>query len=494
MRNRFSFLLFIACFIVFSGGRICPAESDERAPNIIFIMVDDLGWMDLGCMGSSYYMTPNIDKLSKGGATFTDAYMMPTCSPSRACFVTGQYPPRHGIYSVDGYACTPSKMQKVKGIRSNRFIDHEQVTFAEILKEAGYATAHIGKWHLGNDSETFPTGQGYDVNVGGGESGCPRNYFDPYQNVDHIKTGNKGEYLTDRLGDESCKFISANKDKPFMLSLCFYAVHVPLQAKKQDIAAYDDVPASGGQDNPVYGAMVSAVDRNVGKVLDAVTRLGLDGNTVIMLVSDNGGQTMCTSNKPLRGQKGNIYEGGIRVPLIVSWKGKVRPGVKCAVPVTVVDFYPTILDIAGLLKDNRIAGSVPTYGGKGLSELEVDGESILPLATETGKLTRDAIYWHLPGYNGRGDCNANIWQVPAGAIRKGKWKLIENFEDGTVELYDLSKDIGEQKNLAAAHPELASRLLANLKSWQKQVSAPIPDEPNDKFNPDSRQWVTQKIP
>ncbi len=466
-------LLVVSFLVLFMG---LNAQKNQK-PNIVFFLIDDLGWSDLGCYGSKFYETPNIDKLANEGIRFTSAYMMPTCSPSRASLMTGEYPPRTGIYTVDAYAGTPLKMQKVKGIRSKKFLSQNDVTIAEVLKNEGYVNGHFGKWHLGNTPETYPLAQGFDVNVAGCETGAPRSFFSPYLNVKNIETQNDGKYLPEVLTDGACRFIEENKNSPFFLYFPFYLVHVPLHAKKEWAAKYAAKEPDGGQSIPAYGAMVSYMDFCVGRVLKKIEELGLDENTIVIFTSDNGGQIVATSNSPLKGQKGNLHEGGIRVPLIVKWPGKVKKATRNDTPVTVVDFYPTLAGMsdANLPKDKQI-----------------DGESIVPLLTGKGRLKRDAIFWHLTSYNGNGRSNSLLWQPPGGAIRKGDWKLIENFEDGSLQLYNLKGDIGEKENLADKYPEKTNELLNRLKAWQEKTKAPIPGEINPLFEESSIEWVNQQ--
>ncbi len=457
-------------FLGFVATTACAADK----PNIVFILVDDMGYKDTGFTGSAYYQTPHIDRLASQGVVLTDAYAMPTCAPTRACLVTGQYPPRHGIYTVDFFAGTPAPMQKLKPIKSKRALDTKAVTFAELLKAAGYKSAQVGKWHLGNQPDTLPTGQGFDVNFAGGSTGAPKSYFRPYKNVPHVGEGPEGEYLTDRLTDEALAFIEQSKQGPFLLYLSFYSVHVPVHATADRVARYENVAPAGGQNMPEYAAMVSAVDDSVGRIVAKLEALGLDDDTLIVFTSDNGGQITVTDNTPLRGQKGDLHEGGVRVPTFVRWPGRIEPGTTNATPVTIVDWLPTLLDAAGAQPG---------------ADLTLDGESLVPMLTKRAPLKRDAIYFHMPGYNGNGRTNALVWQPPAGAIRMDRWKLIENFEDGSLELYDLQTDLGEKHNLADAQPRRAQQLLAKLKAWQKDTDAPIPTQANPKYNPASRDWL-----
>lgn len=450
-------------------------------PNIVFILIDDLGWKDLGCYGSTYYETPNIDKLANTGVMFTDAYAMPTSAPSRASLMTGKYPPKTGIYTVDAYASTPVNMQKIKGIKSKKFIDEREVTLAEVLKQAGYTNGHFGKWHLGDKPETYPLSQGFDVNVAGCESGAPKSYFAPFVNIKNIAPQDSGTYLTDVLMREALQFMEDNKLTPFFLYFPFYEVHVPLHSKKKWVDKYNNKEGDGfGQNVAEYAAMISYVDHCVGEMISYLDKLQLVDNTIIIITSDNGGQIVSTSNLPLRGQKGNLYEGGIRVPLIVNWLGKVSPGAVVDTPVSIIDFYPTLAEIAGVSR---------------FCPHDIDGESLISLLFQQDNLKRSALYWHLISYNGNGRTNSKLWQFPGGAIRKGEWKLIENFENGDVELYNLMDDIGETNNLAEIYPDIKFDLLKELKNWQKKYKALIPDKSNPHFDikSESNRWTNSNI-
>jgi len=439
----------------------------EARPNILFLFVDDLGWRDVGFMGSKYYETPNVDRLAGGGMVFTRAYAnAPNCAPTRACLMSGQYTPRHGIYTVGSSERGSSRFRKLIPVKNTTTLSPKVVTLGEALHSAGYATASMGKWHLGGDEQTKPTGQGFDVNVGGNHAGHPRSYFSPYRNKD-LPDGPKGEHLTDRLGAEACKFIEAHKDGPFFLYLPFYAVHTPIQAKKDLLAKYKAKPPDGGHKNPAYAAMIETADRAVGRILDKLDELKIADRSVVVFFSDNGGYGGVTSMAPLRGSKGMLYEGGIREPMIVRWPGKVKAGSRCDTPVIGIDFYPTFLEITGA---PRPADQV------------LDGESLVGLMTAGRPLKREAIFWHFPCYLQA--YGPGTWRTtPAGAVQKGDYKLIEFFEDGRLELYNLVKDIGEKNNLAAKMPEKARELHELLKGWRRKVKAPVPTQPNPDYNP-----------
>ena len=461
------------------AGFLMAGRALRRKPNIIFILIDDMGWRDLGCYGSTYYETPNIDRLAAQSMVFSDAYTCgPNCAPTRASLMSGQYTPRHGIITVGNSDRGPEHLRKLIPQENKTVLDAGITTIAEAIKPAGYVSASMGKWHLGNDPGHGPIGQGFDVNVGGYEAGSPRSYFSPYKNPE-LKDGPEGEYLTDRLTDEALKFIEANRDKPFFLYLPHYAVHTPIRAKKEMIAKYKAKEPSNGQSNPTYAAMIESTDQGVGRMMAKLGQLGLTDDTIVIFSSDNGGVGgysvlgikggEITSNAPLRGGKGMLYEGGIRVPLFVRWPGVVKAGTRCDEPVITVDFYPTLLEMAG--------ASRPTSQA-------LDGESTVPLLKGDGALKRDAIFWHFPAYlQGSG----GTWRTtPAGAVRRGQWKLIEFFEDGRVELYNIVRDISEKDNLAEKMPEKAKELHDLLGNWRKSVNAEMPTRLNPKYKPNGK--------
>jgi arylsulfatase A-like enzyme len=435
------------------GGRRSEAK---RPPNIVFIFIDDLGWTDLGCYGSKYYETPNVDKLAGEGVVFTSAYSnAPNCAPTRACLISGRYTPRHGVYTVGSPERGKSRLRKLIPIPNNTNLDSKIVTIPEALKTAGYKAACIGKWHLGDEEPFRPQDQGFDV---------------VFQRSRRSHFTADGEYLTDKLTNEALKFIEQNRDRPFFLYLSHHAVHTPIQAKKELIEKYKKKKPVNGHNNPAYAAMIDSMDQSVGAVCDKLNELGLSGNTVVFFFSDNGGYANATSMAPLRGSKGMLYEGGIRVPMIARWPGRIKAGTVCDVPVIGIDFYPTFLEIAGAAKPaNQV----------------LDGESIVPLLKGAGSLKRNAIFWHFPAYLEPYNDSQWPWRTtPAGAVRLGDWKLIEFFEDGKIELYNLKDDIGEKSDLAAAKPAKAKELHRVLLQWRKSVGAPVPTEKNPKYNPD----------
>jgi arylsulfatase A-like enzyme len=465
-------------FISFAGalGQICAA--DER-PNIVFFFIDDLGWTDLGCMGSKYYETPHIDALSRRSTVFTNAYANgPNCAPSRACLMSGQYTPRHGIYTVGDPARGNHAFRKLEPVANETILADDFVTMAEALKSAGYTTATMGKWHLGKD----PTTQGFDVNIAGREWGSPSGggYHSPYR-YPNLENDQPGEYLTDRLGQEACRFIEEHYQKPFFLYLTHYAVHTPIQGKVDLVAKYRSKAPGEHHKNPAYAAMIESVDDCIATVLAKLEDLQLSDKTIVIFFSDNGGHAGATSNHPLRGAKGMLYEGGIREPMIVHWPGVTQPGTLCHEPVIGIDFYPTLLEMTRTT-------APPGY--------QLDGLSLVPLLKDPhSKLSRTAIFWHFPCYlqgSGGRDAERPFRTTPAGAIRMGDWKLIEYFEDGGFELFNLREDLGETQNLAEQHPEIREELHNELVNWRKRVDAPVPTTPNPKYDPAAKKKKRKK--
>ncbi len=452
---------------------ILPAADEDRKPNVVFILVDDLGWIDLGCQGSRFYRTPNIDRLARSAMRFTDAYAAcPVCSPTRASIMTGKHPARLDI--TDWIPGQDPKNRELLGPEDSHRLSLSETTLAEALKSNGYKTFFAGKWHLGSEGH-FPEDQGFDINKGGHHKGSPPGgYYAPYKNP-KLDNGPDGEYLPDRLTDESIRFMEQNSGDPFFLFLSFYTVHTPIQAckrlieknKRRAAALKHRGPKSIEeregvtklrQDNAAYASMVEAMDENVGRLVSRIDELGLADDTIIVFTSDNGGLSTLkranspTSNAPLRAGKGWCYEGGIRVPLIISAPGVVGKGKRCDFPVTSADLYPTILELAGL---------------RPMPEQHRDGLSLVPLLKGGTAPDREAIYWHYPHYHG------SMW-TPGAAIRAGDWKLIEFYEEDRFELYNLEKDLGEKKDLSKKKPEKAKLLLDMLHRWQSDVGAKMP--------------------
>jgi arylsulfatase A-like enzyme len=472
--------MLIGCSSLKSG----PAK---KQTNFVFFLVDDLGWTDLGCFGSSFYDTPNIDKLCASGMKFTNAYAAcPVCSPTRASILTGKYPQRVEItdYINSAGGNQPENWKRNTKLLPAPYSDrlaHQEVTIAETLKEAGYATFFAGKWHLGPEG-FWPENQGFDVNQGGIERGGPyggKRYFSPYGNP-RLKDGPDGEHLPDRLASETVKFIKAQQEKPFLAYLSFYSVHTPLmartdlkkkyQAKAKSLQSTDPIWGKEGrrkvrlvQEHAVYAGMVAAMDQAVGKVLDALEQLQLANDTVIIFMSDNGGLSTSeghpTSNLPLRAGKGWLYEGGIREPMIIRAPGTTKPGSICAEPVISTDFYPTILDL----------GSLPPK-----PDQHVDGVSLVPMLKKRS-IAKRPLFWHYPHYGNQGGS-------PGGAVRLGDYKLIEFYEDNHVELYNLKDDISEKNDVSAKLPQKTRELRQMLHAWRKQVGARMP-KPKPNYKP-----------
>lgn len=471
IRRRLASPLFLALF-AFSQtthGYSDTAPSAPAQPNIILILIDDLGINDLSCTGSTYYETPNIDRLAAQGMLFTDAYAAAAnCAPSRASLLTGMYPPRHGVYTVGESNRGPIAQEKLIPIPNAETLAPQWRTIANVLDEAGYTTASIGKWHLGDDPQTGPFSHGFQVNIAGSDKGSPSSYFSPY-NMPHLSDGPPGEYLTDRLTDEAMKFISQNKDHPFFLYLSHYAVHVPLGARQEIITRYKSKPGSQGQNNPTYAAMIESVDQSVGRIMMLLDELAIANHTLLIFTSDNGGVHPITSMHPFRGWKGMLYEGGIRVPFIARWPACIAPGSVSHEPIVNVDLLPTFTEVAG--------GKLPTTQ-------PADGVSLLPLFRGNATLGRDAIFWHAPVYlPGEGIGHGLRW-TPGGAIRMGNLSLLEFFEDNHLELYDLANDAGEKTSLN--DPALLRQMHARLAKWREIVHAPVPDQPNPHYNPEAK--------
>ncbi len=470
--NRVCRLLFAALGLVFA-----VLSSALAKPNIVLIYIDDYGWRDVGFNGTKFYETPNADRIAREGMIFRSAYSNgPNCAPSRACLMSGLYSPRHGIYTVANSDRGKASLRKIIPTKNTTVLADEFVTIAEALKVSGYTTATMGKWHLGKD----PTTQGFDINIAGREWGSPSGggYHSPYK-YPNLVNKQKGEYLTDRLGSEAAKFIEAHKDKPFFLYLTHYAVHTPIQAKPELTSKYHKKPTVDQQTNAKYAAMIESMDDSVGTVLDTLDRLKLADNTIVVFYSDNGGHAGATSNAPLRGSKGMLYEGGIRVPMAVRWPGVAKAGTVCEEPVIGIDLYPTLLEAT---KTKRPA------------KTQHDGTSLVPLLQDAqAKLFRPALYWHFPAYlQGFTRRHGPFRTTPAGAVRMGDWKLIEYFDDDTLELYNLANDIGETDNLAKQQPKKTDQLHAMLKAWRRATDAPVPTEMNPRFDSEAWRKATRK--
>ena len=524
MRTSTANIFIIVCAAALLAS--CAEQTAHRPPNIVFFLVDDLGWRDVGSYGSSFYETPNIDSLANQGVRFTQAYAAShVCSPTRASIMTGKYPAR--LQMTDWLSGRPSyPFEKLTSAKFLQQLPHEEVTIAEALKKHGYRTAHIGKWHLGEDPHG-PLQQGFDIQVPRWNKGWPKaGYYAPFE-LDGLDD-EPGQYLTDRLTDVAEEFITANKDQPFFLYMSHFAVHDPIDGRpdlnekyqkklaeqqKADGPAFilegnpDDAsplsqqlltsliqqPSHQGykvlpqrtvkikqhQDNIHFASMIEAMDESLGRILGKLEALGLSDNTLVIFFSDNGGMSganfgkadrsftedqldafFSTSNLPLRGAKGWLYEGGIRVPMIVKWPGQGKAGIVSEVPVISTDFYPTLLEMAGL---------------PAMPDQALDGVSLVPAIT--GKpFERDPLFWHFPQYSNHG------MQSPGGAVRAGDFKLLEYYENNTVQLFNLHEDIGEQNDLSQAEPDKVAELRIMLHTWRNEVLAQMPP-PNPDYAP-----------
>jgi arylsulfatase A-like enzyme len=519
------------------GSAIAATQTQPQKRNIVFFLVDDLGWHDVGYQGSMGYHTPNIDAFANQGVRFSRAYAAcPVCSPTRASILTGEYPARlHLSDWLPGRKDFP--FQKLKNVESVQHLPYDQPTLPAVLKENGYRTAIFGKWHLGED-ENSTQRQGFDVHVPDWNRGWPNEtYFSPY-GMKGLEGGPNGEYLTDRLTTEALKWVEKNRDQPFFLYLAHFAVHDPIQGRGDLVVKYEkqfnQAPRPSGlpyilegnpddatllpptvanallkekryqgfsllpdrmvkikqhQDNPQFAAMVESMDESLGRVLAKLKELKLDEKTIVIFFSDNGGMSAAnfgnprkgvsrykldkaysTSNLPLRGGKGWLYEGGIREPLVIYWPGRSQRGTICHLPVISTDFYATILDMVGI-----------EHRGRGQNG--VDGASLAPIVkgdlSHADELEKRALYWHWPHYSNHGA------QSPGGAVLFGGYKLIEYYENNTAQLFNLQKDPNEQNDLARTEPEKAQQLTTMLHNWRKDVNAEMP-QPNPSFDPKQR--------
>jgi len=440
------------------------ARAGAAAWNVVFILGDDLGWTDLGVQGSRYYRTPAIDRLAADGVRFMSHHSCPNCQPTRAALLSGQYPPRTGVYTVGSTARFDTQGRPLVPVDNVTALPLDRRTIADALRAAGRATAMFGKWHLGEDDAHHPLVRGFDEAIA---SKGKHFGFETKPPVDHPDS----EYLADFLTDRACDFIRRHADRPFFLYVPHFAVHGPHEAKAELVARFRDVAPVGGHHDPVYAAMIASLDESVGRIRRQLEESGVAERTVVIFSSDNGGvggyvregiraSGGVTDNAPLRSGKGSLYEGGTRVPLVVHWPGVTPAGATCDEPTIHVDLFPTLLEIAG---------AAPPAGQP------LDGTSLVPLlADPRARLGRDGIYQHFPGYLGA-DAGRDTWRTtPAGSIIAGDWKLLEFFEDGRLELYDLRGDIGETVNRAATEPERARRLHEQLVAWRERVSAPLP--------------------
>ncbi len=457
--------------IAFVGiGFSALGQPETRRPNIVLIVADDLGWTDLGHAGSDFHRTPHLDALAAAGMRFTQAYSnAPNCAPTRACLMSGLYTPRHGVYTVGSGARGQKRFRKLVPVENRKTLSQDVVTLPERLSES-YAKGHFGKWHLGDAPDRGPLQQGFDFNIAGTNAGHPKSYFSPYSNA-ALEDGPEGEYLTDRLTDEAIAWLDEVKDRPFFLYLPYYAVHTPIQPPSAALERCEARERGEHHRNAAYAAMVENLDACIGRLLQAIDDRDLRERTLVVFTSDNGGlggyrragvdAREVTDNWPLRGGKGMLYEGGIRVPLLARWPGRIPAGSTCEEPVISLDLHPTLIEISGAGIDG---------------ETRLDGVSLVPLLE--GRRDRlseaRALYWHFPGYL-QGNAQKGAWRTtPAGAIRRGPYKLLEFFEDGRLEMYDLDQDIGETRDLSAEQPARVRELHAELRGWRAGARAPMP--------------------
>lgn len=482
-------ILTLTAAMVLSGARqgtACPTTTQPaklKSPNVVLILADDLGWSDLGCYGSDLHETPHLDKLAKQGVRFTDAYSAsPVCSPTRASILTGKHPARLGITIWREGALNPPRNRRLLPPVAVADLPHTETTLAATLQSAGYLTALVGKWHLG-DADHAPETHGFDVNIGGTHWGAPATFFFPYRGlfgqakerryVPHLEFGKPGEYLTDRLTDEALRVIDQAKDRPFFLYLAHHAPHTPIEARPELVKRYEKkIPPRSRHRNPTYAAMIHSLDQSVGRIVERLEKHNLTERTVILFVSDNGGHVgeyqkrRVTDNVPLRSGKGSLYEGGVRVPLIVHWPGVTQVGAVCPEPVLSTDLYWTILNAT------RCQVNEPAMRDR-------DGLSLMPLLKDPkARLTRESLCFHYPHYYAT--------TTPVSAIRSGDWKLLEYHEDSRVELYNLKDDLSETKDLAAKRADKMEELLRTLRAWRKGVNARMPT-PNPAFNRKDKQ-------
>ncbi len=460
--KKLSFLLLL--MLLSSSNK----ESLDK-PNIILIVADDLGWSDLSYMGSKYYETPNIDKLSKSGMTFYNGYASSAnCAPSRATMLSGKYHTEHGIYTVRNSDRGSRKTRKIIPIETKTTLDLDFFVIPEMLKEVGYTNGHFGKWHLG-DVGFHPEQSGFDVNIGGNRHGGPGGYFAPYPNPE-LENEPKGEYLTDRIGDEVVKFIDQNKENNFFAYVPFFSVHTPIQSKPDYQKKYSNKESNDYHNRPDYAGMIQSLDENIGKILDKIDTLNLSENTLIIFTSDNGGIRAISNQYPLRAGKGSYYEGGIKVPMIFSWKGKIEAETDSYERISNLDFYPTIKNLVGYKES-----------------IDLDGEDLTPIF-KGEKLKKRELYFHFPiylePYRVQLDSGTDpLFRTrPGTVIIKDNWKLHHYYEDNKFELYNLEKDISESKNLVEINKEKKTELLMDLNNWRKAKNAPIPSKLNPYYD------------
>ncbi|TKD63382.1 sulfatase [Flavobacterium sp. ASW18X] len=461
MKRVFSLIPLI--LLILNSCSTVPKESTK--PNIIIINVDDMGWKDVGFMGSQYYETPNIDYLASQGMVFTNGYASASnCAPSRACLMTGQWTPRHGVYTVNSSERGKDKDRRLIPTKNTHTLSREHRILPTILQENGYITCQAGKWHLSDN----PLEYGFDVNIGGGHNGLPKSYLPPYGNV-KIEDG-KAAYLTDLIMEKALGFLDTVQ-KPFFLNYSPYAVHVPIMPVDSLLPIYQNKTSWEGQGNAEYATMVDNLDRNIGLLIQKLREKHVFENTMLVFTSDNGGLYGVTKQKPLRAGKGSYYEGGIREPFFFVLKEKIKPNGKSDIPISNLDIFPTILEYAGIQN----------------TSITFDGANLSDVLEKKIKTLERPLFWHFPIYLQAYNVNDNetrdsLFRTrPGSVVRQGDWKLHYYFEDNGMELYNLAEDIGERNNLAETHPEKREELLRLLKNWWEETNAPIPTELNPEY-------------
>ena len=455
------------CFLLL-GALVSCQKTENSLPNIVLIVADDLGWKDVGFMGSAFYETPHLDRLAREGLVFDQAYAAAAnCAPSRACLMTGLQTTAHGIYTVGSSERGDARLRRIIPADNTTSLRSSFHTLAEFLSEKGFRTASMGKWHLGED----PCSQGFELNIGGNERGHPGSYFAPYNGPD--LQAPEGEYLTDRLTREALDFVKEGSQEPFFLYLPYYAVHTPLQAKDSLVKKYLRKDSRNCQSHATYAGMIDNLDYCIGLLLGELERSGLRDKTLVVFTSDNGGIRDISCQDPLRAGKGSYYEGGIRIPLVFSWPGHIEPGRQADGPVSHLDLFPTLMEVCGIHAPDTL-----------------DGISLWPLLTGEGDLPERPLFFHFPVYlqaykPGLDDGRDPLFRTrPGSVIRRGDWKLHYYYEDEGCELYDLKSDPGERKNLAAEYPAMRDEMLGMLRSWLEEQGAQVDFAPNPAFDPE----------
>ena len=460
----------------------CKEEKNGiQRPNVVLIVIDDLGWRDLGFMGSKYYETPNLDSLAAESMVFMNAYASASnCAPSRANMISGLQSPSHGVFTVSPSDRGKTETRKLIPIKNTKHLSDDEYTLHDMFKSERYVTGSFGKWHVGSD----PTAQGVDVNVGGSHRGNPGRdgYFSPYK-IDNIENGPEGEYLTDRLTSEAISFVEENQQNPFFLYVPFYTVHTPIQAKKDLIERFENKETQPGQENATYAAMVHSMDQNIGRLLQSIKHLRLEEKTLVIVTSDNGGIRAISDQAPLRAGKGSYYEGGIRVPLIINFPKQIASGVNYE-RVTNLDFFPTLQNLIKASKTKH------NLAGVDLSPLIFD---------EASSLQERDLFWHFPIYLQayrplQDDGRDPLFRTRPGSVMiSGNWKLHEYFEDETFELYNIKDDPGERKNLAGSEIKKLNELRILLEKWRKDNNAPVPTKRNPAYDSDIEQELIEQL-